>query len=922
MFVRPKFPQLSLSEVFAYLNTGATVVTPNRRLALTLKHSFDTNQVRQKKTTWPSADILPFSAFIKRMYQDILFTGQTTLPTLLTADQEQVLWERVIRDSEAGQALLTTSQTAQWVREAWQLAHAWHLFPHLDQLPPNEDGIASQAWHQHFQQLTQQAGQIDTTCLIDLLSALLDQKTVPAKKPTQLICYGFDVFTPQHIAFLDKLVSADCPVTQYIGEKCHSENSQNISEKKINRVEYTNTEAEIEQAAIWARARITSNPCARIGIVVPELSTYRAMILRIFERTMLPDITLSSPESHHTPQPAVPFNISLGLPLTSYPLIDAAFIILGLIHQPTPYTHISRLLHSPFLASGEAEMQQRARLDAQLRQYAEPTITLNQLLVLIHTVMGECNCPVLVNSLSALTEFKKQLAQQHSHTEYALGITEILKAMGFPGERALNSTEYQTLKKWQSLLTEFATLDDVQSHCHYGEALSQLHRMATSTLFQPETPDVPIQILGVLEAAGMAFDHLWVMGLSDEVWPMHARINPFLPATLQRQAKLPLGSTLAASAYSAQFTQGWLSSANEVILSHPAFSDEQDGHALQPSPLIKDIELIQLKLPTYSSHLDAMMQQSNTLEKYVDNQAVPVQNSTQIKGGTHVIKDFAACPFRAWARHRLNITSLQSPHTGLNAMERGTLIHQVLAELWAQLKTKSELDSKSEAEINSILQQAADHAIQHIQHDRPTALTGSFALIEHQRLIHLALEWLDVEKKRGDFTVIAVEEKHTIDIKGLTLNTRVDRIDALENGKRIIIDYKTGQQKAAAMADEYMDEPQLPLYLITSEAKDQTIAVTFAQIRPGEMKFEAIASDSDILPGVKALAESSLRKEFTSWESLTKAWETHLEKLAIDFLAGHAEVFPKKYPATCSYCDLKPFCRIHERISAATESTE
>ena len=60
-------------------------------------------------------------------------------------------------------------------------------------------------------------------------------------------------------------------------------------------------------------------------------------------------------------------------------------------------------------------------------------------------------------------------------------------------------------------------LDTILAQTGYKAAISRLRRMSAETLFQSETPEVPIQILGVLEAAGMNFDHLWVMGLSEEI---------------------------------------------------------------------------------------------------------------------------------------------------------------------------------------------------------------------------------------------------------------------------------------------------------------------------------------------------------------------------------------------------------------------
>jgi ATP-dependent helicase/DNAse subunit B len=38
-------------------------------------------------------------------------------------------------------------------------------------------------------------------------------------------------------------------------------------------------------------------------------------------------------------------------------------------------------------------------------------------------------------------------------------------------------------------------------------------------------------------------------------------------------------------------------------------------------------------------------------------------------------------------------------------------------------------------------------------------------------------------------------------------------------------------------------------------------------------------------------------------------------QLADGFMNGDARVMPKKYPETCRYCDMQPFCRIRERLT-------
>ena len=71
-------------------------------------------------------------------------------------------------------------------------------------------------------------------------------------------------------------------------------------------------EDEIYRAAVWARARIEANGSARVGIVVPELSEYRSVVMRIFSSVMEPDVR--SNRYRERPRRTLPFNASLGQP--------------------------------------------------------------------------------------------------------------------------------------------------------------------------------------------------------------------------------------------------------------------------------------------------------------------------------------------------------------------------------------------------------------------------------------------------------------------------------------------------------------------------------------------------------------------------------------------------------------------------------
>ena len=109
-----------------------------------------------------------------------------------------------------------------------------------------------------------------------------------------------------------------------------------------------------------------------------------------------------------------------------------------------------------------------------------------------------------------------------------------------------------------------------------------LRRLAGNKRFEVESPGEPIQIMGLLEAAGSRFDHLWIAGMNDEVWPARPAPNPFIPLALQRQFNLPHASPARELAFATRTSQRLLQSADEVVVSYAKADAERE---LAPSPL-------------------------------------------------------------------------------------------------------------------------------------------------------------------------------------------------------------------------------------------------------------------------------------------------------------------------------------------------
>src|SRR5258708_1168397 len=344
--------------------------------------------------------------------------------------------------------------------------------------------------------------------------------------------------------------------------------------------------------------------------------------------------------------------------------------------------------------------------------------------------------------------------------------------------------------------------------------MSQLKKLCSDTLFQPETSDTPIQILGVLESAGIGFDHLWVSGLTDEAWPLRAQANPFIPVALQKKAGIPQASAESSLALDRRLTEGWARAADEVVFSF--FNKDQDRD-LAPSSLILGFPEAAVSIPSFPRLRDLIFSSKKT--SAITDSVGPTVTAPQVRGGTRVLSDQAACPFRPFGHWRLSAQEMETPSEGLDASDRGRLLHSLMSSLWGSLK-----DSKSlQNDIAPAIDAAAAAAVKDL------GLEGRFAELERARLVRLAREWLEVEKARPPFEVVALEEKRTLSFAGLEFEARIDRMDRVKEG-HVLIDYKTSANPTPNnWKPPRPHDPQLPLYAVS--AKENVAAVAFAKRR-------------------------------------------------------------------------------------------
>jgi len=852
-------------EIFRALEEGATVITASRRLARVLGSEFHSMEAARGSTVWNRPDVLPLDAYLDRTWGEWLGRwADEDSPVLLNALQEQALWEQIIHESPEGASLLRIPETARQAGETWRLISEYRL-PVDGSFEASEDWAAFASWSHEFQRRCRAKGWLERARLSDFLRERIGAGQ--AARPIAVYVAGFDEMTPQQGELFEALGNWHA-----LEVSIHSPAAE--------RRKLRDSSEEIRASAAWARSLLETDPTTQIGIIVaPDVTRLRPKVERLLGEVFDP--------GGESSERGRAFHLSIGPPLAEYPIVGAALLILEFASGKLTLPRAGMLLRAPFLAGAEKEWGRRAQLDARLRRNSVWEVSLSRLLE------EAGSCPELQRVLRRVEKELRKLPEEQQPSEWARSIADLLDAFGWPGGRTPSSREFQTIEAWRGLLSSFASLDLTAPPLNLAQVIDWLRQQAANIRFQVEDEGAPVQVMGMLEAAGLRFDHLWIMGLHDEALPAPANLNPFIPTSLQRQHRLPHSSPERELEFASTLLDRLLASAPDVVLSYPGAEGDR---ALAPSPLaFGGLWLDDSEAP--NNGWIAHMRESAVFDEMVDENGPELAQSDST-GGASIFKDMAACAFRAFGIHRLAARPLEEADLGLSYRDRGTTVHKALEVIWRELGSHARLMELSPQELEALIANGADAAVAKLG-------PGIGRDLERQRLQKLLPEWLDIEKTRSQFTVAGIEAERAFAIGGLQIKTRADRVDALPDGREIILDYKTGLLKTRGWEGERPDEPQLPLYCATNE---QPVAgAAFAVIRVGELRFRGLTAANVSLPeSTRMPIDPALPFELQLVE-----WRRVLERLAENFRAGKAQVAPKR-DDTCDNCGLRALCRIRE----------
>ena len=872
---------IGANEIDSHLATGGRVIAASDRTARAVRSTFNQRRRDEEKLAWEEPAIRDWNSFVRSAWEDR--TRDEWM--LLNAAQERLLWTEIARNEGGLTTMLEGSR-----RRIAGLADSAHRLL-CDYAPAllrtsaragwQNDALVFSRWLTALDERAQRERFLSAAQVQHRLRAAL-QEDVTTREPLLLI--GFDRILPAQRLLLDAWGRWQQVELNYPADD-------------VQYLEATDERSQLEACALWCGQQLQSDPGLQMLILCDDIASNRGTIERIFARNL-----------------SAPFEFSLGVPLSTVPLIQSAVLALRWLAGELAEHELDSLLSSGRLAVDPGEqnallLHMRRLRARQLQRTSWPWHAF-----LRRPATGSSAPESFVQRVeAACRRLETVLDKPQPIRDFAELVTLLLDDIGWPGHATLSSEQAQVVDAWKGALDTCGTCGFSGKRAKWPEFLDLLNAVLNDTVFSPESLDAPVQIVGTVESAGLAADAIWFLGADESSWPVSGSLHPLLPPQVQRAAAMPHASPLADWEIAQLATDRLLHSAPLVRFSYSRLRDAQQ---MRPSRLIAHHAGQPLTVPV---ELFAPPAPSSIADDFLDRSKVPFAPGP-LKGGASALSTQSQCPFKAFATFRLDAKHWEPAQAGLSPLERGQILHEALHSIWSgpPQGLRSLDDLLAVKDVRSL---AAKHVRGVLQSCLPAEtrqrLPKAYLALEEDRLNRLLAEWLEFEARRVAFNVAETEATRSVSIGGLTLHLRLDRLDKLSDDTYLVVDYKTGNVSPRAWDLPRPEDVQLPLYATFGLADTQPPGgLVFAKVQSGKYEFAGKLNNASetLLPELNArnaLVNSPLSHQLLS------DWKRRIETLAAEFLDGAALADPRQFPGTCDGCSLHALCRIQDFPPAA-----
>lgn len=885
-----RFP---LEGVRAELAAGAAVLVPNHRIrdAIARGIAAGTGTARA-----PAVHFI--DAWLRRTWERAAAAGTAPYCGLrpLDAMEEALIWLELI-DAESGSIpLLNPEEMAAAAARAYRDMRLWRLDrARIRAHAAAPDAGAFLRWAGGFRRLCRRRGLIAPVDAIARMVREMERGN-PPPLPRRLTLLDFQRPPPLYALLFERMAGAT--------ELRRAATFTAPSSAAAVRRAFPDPRAEFAACARWARRTAEAEPDAHIGIVGALDEERWREFERALSGALAPDGRLDLSSGRR------PFNSprAAGRLLDEAPVHDA-LLLLGLAREEQSSDGLCRLLRSPFVLPG-AEAGARLEMERRMRRGFADRCRLRDFSFQLGRKGKAWHSPRLLKALRAARSRCRRMPRRAAPLQWTRHFIAVLEAFGWPGAPG-GERQRAALTLWHGALEALARSAAVSERTGRDGALRRLRGIcARIPVAPPFDPSLPVSVYTMTEAVGLRFDHVWLLDFNDQVWPESPSPSPFLPWSLQRQAQVP-GSSGALQLELAGEAFDTLLRATAGTLT--ASFHETDGE--------RELRLsaFAAAFPEGAAPEDAAPERDgrrHRLEWAEDRAAFPLPASPEVGVGGHgALSDQSACPFRAFVRHRLAARRMEDFPSSLTKAARGTIVHDALNRLFGRVGGSEALAALDDRAAGRLCAEAARAAVEKNMRGAGRFGGAKHREMEAERVARRLRRFLERERERPGFEVIARERQQLWRHGNLVFSPIIDRIDRLADGSLAVIDYKTGRNPPAAGAwtGERPEDMQMPLYCTTvAEASSRPVgALAVAQLHVERTAYAGLAGADALHPDVAAERP---------WPRRVEALAAATRRMADEFRRGVARVDPAG-PEACRYCGLQPLCRVRELADAPRGGT-
>ena len=856
------------TSIVAAIEAGRPVILPDQHRAAALGLAWARLQLDAGREAWFTPTLLTWDAWLARQWQRASQRGLVPVLQLLSPAQERVLWQQVLEEMSLPQqdpdALL---------------AHAAALMRAAGRATQSLLNLSRSAFSEEEKLLAAALVEVRRHCAV---RGVLSLRLAPpellvgalADSPAPAVA-GVRRLTP-----LQELLQAECWPRMPLLQPPPAAQGD-----RPRAVQALNADAELVACARWCESKLRANPDARLLVLSaskdPGPDIQGAALWSLLAPEQRSDQSLRS-------QMLV---VEGGEPLQHQMLVSDALTALELVREQIETEWLLKLLRSPYVPFGTAAQQDD--LSHWLRSAGMARWQAGVLRsALAEPAQGNAAAGALLGWLELLHLQLVPRGRRQAAAGWAATFGSCLQALRFAADVRLDSREVQRLTRWHELLDELAALDQFQEQLDPDAALQCLRSLAAQARHQEATGDAAVTLSTNGSDPVASYDGIWVLGMTDVQWPAPPRPDAYVSIAEQRRSRWPEASVAERHAEAQWAFARWRARTPDLVLSCAL----RDGDIRN-----RPAQVLMREASAWDAEATVPAVPGCVMERTGDMALPAVEASTLARplgGGVERLRVQQACAFRAQMHWRLGAKPPSRLSEGVTALLRGGLLHALLQELWTQLREQAgllALNAEAEAALIDDCWQLAVRA-----HPEAGWLSPDTLQRERDRARQVVLKVLALERQRTPFAVQDCERSVQWRAQGAGLRLRIDRIDQLPDGSRVLIDYKSGEAGSIKLHEGALEPLQLALYVCALAAAGEEVgAAALLGLKHSKFGYSGVAAAASPLP--------ARLKPVADWGAAVAGWEGALLGLMRAHLSGEAGLAVDA--RVCLDCHLPALCR-------------